>query len=108
MIRSALAVVLLASLSLGCAMDQRKTEKSLDDPAPVNCATADGDIRVLKSEKAHVAQQAAEGVTAIVPAGIVVGILTGTEGTKFQVATGEYNKKIDARIALIQRECGVK
>jgi hypothetical protein len=108
MIRSVLAVVLLTSFSLGCAMDQRKTEKSLDDPAPVNCATADGDIRVLRSEKAHVASEIVDGATAIVPAGIVVGILTGTEGTKLRVATGEYNKRIGARIAQIQQECGVK
>lgn len=74
----------------------------------MNCATADGDIRVLQSEKAHVASQMVDGVTSIVPAGIVVGILTGTEGTKVRVATGEYNEQIDARIAQIQRECGVK
>jgi len=75
---------------------------------PVNCATAEGDIRVLRGEKAHVAERVAQGVTAIYPAGLVVGLLTGTEGTKIRVATGEYNKKLDAKIAEIQSTCGVE
>ena len=44
---------------------------------------------MLKSEKAHVAQQIVEGVTALFPAGAVLGIITGTEGTKLRVAVGE-------------------
>jgi len=65
-------------------------------------ATAEGDIRVLQSEKAHVGQQIASGLPAIAPAGIVMGVLAGTEGTKLQVATGDYNGKIDDRIAAIR------
>lgn len=79
--------------------------KTLDQP--VNCATAEGDIRVLQGEKAHVASQIAQGVTALSPAGIVMGILTGTETTKIKVAAGDYNKQIDNRIALIKSTCGV-
>lgn len=74
----------------------------------VNCVTADGDIRVLQSEKSHVAEQIALGVTAIYPAGAIVGLLTGTEGTKFKVATGEYNKMIDQKIAEIKSTCGLQ
>jgi hypothetical protein len=37
---------------------------------------------------------------------IVVGLVTGTEGTKAQVESGEYNRKIDARIAEIKSACG--
>jgi len=74
---------------------------------PINCATAEGDIRVLESEKAHVAKQIVDGVTAIFPAGAVLGILTGTEETKLKVATGEYNKMIDKRIAEIKSHCGL-
>jgi hypothetical protein len=37
----------------GCAMTLKKEEKAAE-AMPVNCATADGDIRVLQSEKAHV------------------------------------------------------
>ena len=97
----------LALLLSGCAMKLEKEEKAAEG-MPVNCATADGDIRVLRGEKAHVAEQIALGVTAIYPAGLVVGLLTGTEGTKIQVATGDYNKKLDAKIAQIQQQCGVQ
>ena len=74
---------------------------------PINCATAEGDIRVLNSEKTHVAEQVIKGVTAILPAGAVLGILTGTEGKKLEIATGDYNKKIDKRIADIKSTCGL-
>jgi hypothetical protein len=36
-----------------------------------------------------------------------MGVVMGTEGTKLQVATGEYNDKIDARIAEIKSKCGI-
>ena len=47
------------------------------------------------------------GVTSIYPAGLVLGLLTGTEGTKIQVATGEYNTMLDKKIAEIQSTCGL-
>lgn len=89
-----------------CAMQEKKVEKGMKQP--INCATAEGDLRVLEKEKAHVAEQIGAGVTAIVPIGLVVGLVTGTEGTKFRVATGEYNKMIDKRIAEIKAQCGVQ
>jgi len=105
--RSIAASTALALLLPGCAMQLNKEEKAAEQ-MPVNCATAEGDLRVLRSEKVHVGEQIAMGVTAIYPAGLIVGLLTGTEGTKIQVATGEYNKKLDAKIAQIQPECGVQ
>ena len=90
----------------GCAMQFKEEEKAAQQQ-PVNCATAQGDIRVLQGEKAHVVQQIAMGVTSIYPAGLVLGLLTGTEGTKIQVATGEYNSMIDKKIAEIKSTCGV-
>jgi hypothetical protein len=97
----------IAVLVAGCATEYKKNEANLDKP-PINCFTAEGDIRVLQSEKANVAQQMAAGVAAIVPTSIVVGLITGTEGTKAQVESGEYNRKIDARIAEIKSTCGVQ
>ena len=106
--RALLAVCAAALLLVaGCAMKLKKEEKAAET-MPVNCATADGDIRLLRSEKAQVAERIAQGVTAIYPAGLVVGLLTLTEGTKIQVATGEYNKKLDEKIAEIQSTCGVQ
>ncbi len=105
--QSTIACVAIALLAAGCASRFKRQEKAVE-AQKVNCATADGDIRVLQSEKAHVADQIALGVTAIYPAGLVIGLLTGTEGTKFKVATGEYNKQIDKKIAEIKTTCGLK
>jgi hypothetical protein len=99
LVAGGLAAVLVA----GCAMKEKQTMESLNQP--INCGTAEGDIRVLQGEKVHVAQQVASGLTAVAPAGIVMGVLTGTEGTKIQVATGEYNTRIDQRIAAIRSTC---
>ena len=96
----------LAVLVAGCAGEQKKTLEGLNQP--INCATGEGDIRVLTNEKTNAAQQAASGITAIAPAGLVLGVLTGTEGTKIRVATGKYNEMIDQRIADIKATCNVK
>jgi type IV pilus biogenesis protein CpaD/CtpE len=100
-------VVALGLLAAGCAMRQRKVIHDLEHPAPVNCNTAEGDLRVLQSEKANVAERIAEGVTAVAPAGAALGILTWTEPTKIKVAAGEYNKMIDKRMAQIRQEYGL-
>ena len=103
---TALAICLMISLMACAASKQKKVEQEMKQP--INCATGEGDIRTLEHEKAHTAQQIAEGVTALVPASIVVGLVTGTEGEKLRVATGEYDKMIDKRIAEIKEKCGIK
>ncbi len=85
-------------------MSQKKVEQTLENPAPVNCATAEGDLRVLQGEKANVVEKIAEGVSSLTPAGSASGILTLTETTKWKVTAGEYNKMIDKRIARIKAE----
>ena len=103
---TALVMFLVMFLVACAAKDQKKVEQEMKQP--INCATAQGDIRMLQYEKAHVTQQVAEGVTAIFPAGLVVGVVTGTEKEKLKVSTGEYNKMIDKRIAEIKEKCGVE
>ena len=106
--RIQLLLLSLIMLPACAALKQKQTLESLDHPDhPINCSTAEGDLRVLEQEKAHVAQQIFEGATAITPAGAVLGILTGTELTKLEVAIGVYNKKIDERIAAIKKHCGL-
>jgi hypothetical protein len=97
----------IAGLVVACAAQFQEQEQALQQPIHINCATAEGDIRVLQNEKAHVVQQLAMGVTAISPAGMVMGALMGTEQTKLQVATGDYNNMIDQRIADIKITCGL-
>jgi hypothetical protein len=102
-------IVLICVVMLLPACAAFKQKKVLKDmKQPINCATAEGDIRMLKSEKAHVAQQIAEGVISIIPVGAVIGIVTGTEVTKLRVAVGNYDKTIDKRIAEIKSECNVE
>jgi hypothetical protein len=98
-----LAAVVLAG---GCVKKWEKTEQSLAQP--VNCATAQADLRVLQGEKVHVAQQIAAGATSLSPPSFLLGIIMGTEGTKVDVFTGDYNKKIDERIALIKSTCKIE
>lgn len=96
----------LAFAAAGCAMHFKHEEKAIQ-AQPINCNTAQGDLRMLRHEKAHLAEEVAMGVTAIYPASLVVGVVTGTEKTKLQVATGEYNRMIDEKMAAIQSECGL-
>ena len=97
------AVVVLGT---GCAGKYKKVEQ--DMKAPINCATAKGDLRILEHEKAHTMDQISQGVSAVMPIGLVVGLVEKTEGTSWRVATGEYNKMIDKRIKEIKEHCGIK
>jgi hypothetical protein len=101
-----IALAIIAMLVPACAMQYKKTEQEMKQP--INCATAEGDLRALQSEKTNVAQQIAAGVTSIVPVGLVVGLVTGTAGAKWNVTTGEYNKMIDQKIAEIKQTCNVQ
>jgi len=105
--RTIASILILSLLALGCVSKEKHVIHDLENPAPVNCSTAEGDIRVLEGEKVHAAKQASTGATAVFPAGAALGILTGTEGTKMKIASGKYNKMIDDRIAQIRRECGL-
>jgi len=37
--------------------------------------------------------------------GLVAGLVTGTEKTKYEVTTGEYNEALDTKIAQIKAAC---
>jgi hypothetical protein len=103
---SLITAVCLSVLVTSCVQKEKAAEREMRQP--INCATATGDIRVLQSEKAHVAEQVAAGVSSVVPIGLVVGVVTGSEGTEIRMATGEYNRKIDERIAEIRSTCGIR
>ncbi len=99
------AVCLILSVA-SCASHYKEVEQDLEKP--VNCETAEADIMVLEKEKVHAAEQIAAGVRAIMPIGLVAGVVTGTERSKAKVATGDYNKMIDEKIAEIKSECGLE
>ena len=104
--KKALLIVLSIVLVAACAPITKQEKQEL--AKPIDCRTAEGDIRVLQAEKAHVAQEIANGVTAIFPAGAVIGIISGTESDKIKVASGDYNKMIDQKIAEIKTKCGLQ
>lgn len=94
----------LATAVSGCAMEEKK-HAAAAQAMPVNCATASGDLRVLNSEKADTASRIGNGISMIAPIGLVAGLVTGTEKTKYEVTTGEYNKALDTKIAEIKSTC---
>ena len=98
-----LLTIMMLTLLSACAPITKQDKQNL--AKPVNCATAEGDLRVLQSEKASVEKMIAEGVTAVVPAGAIIGIVTLREVDKFKVATDEYNRAIDKKISEIKAQC---
>ena len=105
--KSIIVLGCVVMLIVSCApFRQKEVMEEMDDP--INCATAEGDIRMLEQEKVHLTQQILEGVSAITPAGFVIGVVTGTEEVKLKVAVGEYDRMIDERIAKIKAKCGVE
>jgi len=46
-------------------------------------------------------------VKSILPISLVVNVASGTEGDQAKVASGEYNKMIDNKIAEIKQQCGM-
>ena len=101
------AVVLALGLvfALGCRAISKEAKMEL--AKPVNCDTAQEDIRILKAEHASVAEQFADGVTAVVPAGAVLSILTLQEKDKIEVAVGDYNHRLKRKIHEIETVCNI-
>lgn len=99
-------VIGIIFLLAACSPVSKQAKQDL--AKPVNCATAEGDIRALNSEKENVGREIAAGVTAIVPIGLVLNAATGNEKAHYQVATGEYNTMLDKKIAEIKQQCGIK
>jgi hypothetical protein len=94
----------LAILTGGCQLQDKKTEARIQQ-MQVNCDTASGDLRMLDEEKKSTAERASAGVRSVVPIGLVAGVVTGTAGTKYRIATGQYNQMIDDKIAQIKQAC---
>jgi hypothetical protein len=99
-------VICLTIFVAACAAPISQQAKQ-DLASPVDCSTAQSDIRTLEDERASVVKQIEDGVTAVAPIGAVIGILTMTEKDKLEVGTHYYNHQINKKIAEIKRECGV-
>ncbi len=98
--RSLTLAVILASSPVFAADSEKRH--------PVNCATAEGDLRAIAAEKKHAQDQQVESVVSILPAGALLGLITGTENKRLEMLSGDYIKQLDARAAEIKSTCNVK
>ena len=103
MIRLAPAAFAIVVLASGCASKYAKVEESFQQP--INCSTAQVDIQALEEDKVSKATEAAAGLSYALPTTIFIGAITGTGGAKYDVGTGDYNRKIDERIDRIRSTC---
>lgn len=92
------SAMLLATLAFG----------AFGEEASVNCDTAKEDLATLEAEKKSTLVQIEKGVASISPGGIVLGTVAGTRDENKEIATGDYNERIDAHIALIKSTCGIE
>ncbi len=93
-------------LTFGCARSIPEEVKA-EMAKPVDCSTAEQDVATLESEKASAAQQVSAGARSIIPIGAVAGLLRGDTRDRAAVASGKYNKQLDAKIAEIKQKCGL-
>jgi hypothetical protein len=105
--KRALALTVVMMSLAACQPTVSKQEKA-EIAKPVDCSTAQADLATLQSEKTSTAKRMAEGVSAVFPIGLVVNSASGNEGDAMKVATGDYNKMLDNKIAEIKSQCGIK
>jgi len=94
----------------GCAAQAPAPEKQVQAnlAKSVDCSTAAADVKTLNSEKARTSQEIEDGAGSIIPIGAVAHLFGGSEKESIEIGTGEYNKKLDAKIAEIQKQCNMK
>ncbi len=102
-----LSVALGAALLMaGCASPISKDAKQALKK-PIDCRTARHDVTHLPMEKALNLDRLKAGVTSVTPIGLVLGVVSGSQGDKIKVTTGKYNEMIENKIAEIRRTCKV-
>jgi len=93
----------------GCAYtDPIPDRAKADIKRPIDCSTAQADIKILEGEKISTSDQAKSGVKMVVPASAARAILHGDYLDRGKVATGEYNDEIDAKIKKIKDTCNIQ
>lgn len=103
----------LASIGLAACQsveEAKETDEALN--APINCATAEGDLRVLQSEQSHVEDRIAAGGTMVSPSslyGYDADFLTPTADNQesIEVEVDRYQRAISDKIAEIKKTCGL-
>ena len=103
------SIIVLLALLVGCSSPAPAPQKEVQAnlAKSVDCSTATADIKTLTSEKARTSQEIEAGAGSIVPVGAVAHMFGGSEKESFAIGTGEYNKKLDAKIAEIKQQCNI-
>ena len=87
--------------SSGEASTAPAEEASTTQAGQINCATAESDLRVLRSEQTHAMEQAMGGGRTMVPSGLV----TEPEFSTGPVGAGAYSDYLNDRISQIEQAC---
>ncbi|MCB1688173.1 MAG: hypothetical protein KDI33_06795 [Halioglobus sp.] len=103
---SLITIALLAGCSSQAPAPEKQVQANL--AKPVDCSNAQTDINTLNSEKARTSQEVEDGASSIIPIGAVAHMFGGSESESFEIGTGEYNKKLDAKIADIKKQCNIQ
>lgn len=106
LIKIVFAMMMVFTL-VACSSPITKKDKK-DLAKPIDCSTAQDDIKVLESEKARTGEMIEQGITSILPIGAVISIIDLQEVDKLEVGTGIYNHKITEKIAQIKKECNLQ
>ncbi len=94
------SLLVIGSVTLGGATVQSQRV--------IDCANAPQQLAHLEHEKKSTIERIGKGVTSIMPVGLVLNLLKGTEKEHLEMATGEYNDRIDAHIAEIKKACDIR
>jgi hypothetical protein len=107
--KTLITIILIAVIS-GCASKAPAPEKQVQASLSesIDCSTAQADIKTLNSEKARTSQEIEDGASSIIPIGAVAHLFGGSEKESFEIGTGEYNKKLDAKISEIKNQCNIQ
>lgn len=99
-------IFLLAFVS-ACSTQAPAPEKQVQAnlTKSIDCSNASADIKTLTGEKARTSQEIEDGATSIIPIGAVAHMFGGSEKQGLEIATGDYNKKLDAKITAIKAQC---
>ena len=103
------SIIILSALLVGCSSPSPAPQKEVQAnlSKAVDCSTATADIKSLTSEKARTSKEIEAGASSIIPVGAVAHMFGGSEKETFAIGTGQYNKKLDAKIAEIKQQCNL-
>jgi len=99
-------LVLVGGCSTKAPAPEKQVQASLEKS--IDCSTAQADIQNLTSEKARTSQEIEAGASSIIPIGAVAHMFGGSEKESLEIGTGEYNKKLDAKIDEIKKQCNIQ